>query len=35
MDEIARVAEETLVRTNMLHHRTGGFEPYHRRHRAV
>jgi len=28
MDEIARVAEETLVRTNMLHHRTGGFEPY-------
>lgn len=28
MDEIARVAEETLVRTNMLHHRTGGYEPY-------
>ncbi len=28
MDEIARVTEETLVRTNMLHHRTGGFEPY-------
>lgn len=27
MDEIARVAEETRVRTNMLHHRTGGFEP--------
>jgi N-acyl-D-amino-acid deacylase len=28
MEEIAHVAEETLVRTNMLHHRTGGFEPY-------
>ena len=28
MDEIARVAEETRVRTNMLHHRTGGFEPH-------
>ena len=26
MEEIARVAEETGVRTNMLHHRTGGME---------